>query len=131
MRHQAAARLSAFGSRARVEPFDLYNADDWRSYLAGADCVVSSLVVHHLDGAEKQRLFAVIGESLSARGALLIADLIHPQRPEAGELFAATWDQSVKETLTLVRPVNLAQGRRFCRRRLLLAASRACDLWRL
>ncbi|MBI1881058.1 MAG: hypothetical protein HYR94_23000 [Chloroflexi bacterium] len=96
MRSRTAGRLSAFGSRARVEPFDLYRIDDWLSCLEGVDCVVSSLVLHHLDGVEKQRLFVAIGERLSPRGALLIADLIQPQRPEASELFAATWDQSAK-----------------------------------
>lgn len=96
MRDQAAARLDAFGSRARVEPFDLFNLAEWQPCLEGVDCVVSSLVVHHLDDMEKQHLFAIIGQSLSDRGALLIADLLQPQRPEAGELFAATWDQSVK-----------------------------------
>jgi tRNA (cmo5U34)-methyltransferase len=95
MRAQAAARLSAFGSRASIEPFDL-DSGDWLSHLEGADCVVSSLVLHHLDGEQKQRLFAAIYERLSPRGVLLIADLIQPQRPEAGELFAATWDRSAE-----------------------------------
>ncbi len=96
MRTQTAARLSAFGSRARVESFDLYRVEDWLPHLEGADCVVSSLVLHHFDGAEKQQLFAALGERLSPRGVLLIADLIQPQRPEAGELFAATWDRSAE-----------------------------------
>lgn len=95
MRAQAAERLSVFGSRANIEAFDLY-ATEWLSRLQGVDCVVSSLVLHHLDGAEKQRLFAAIHEQLSPRGALLIADLIQPQRPETGELFAATWDRSAE-----------------------------------
>jgi SAM-dependent methyltransferase len=101
MRAQAAARLRGFGARARVEPFDLY-ANDWLAHLPGVDCVVSSLAVHHLDGAEKQRLFAAIEEDLSPRGVLLIADLIQPQRPEAGELFAATWDR-LAETQSLAQ----------------------------
>jgi trans-aconitate methyltransferase len=95
MRAQAARRLSGFGSRARVEPFDLYT-NDWLAHLEGVECVVSSLVVHHLDGEEKQRLFTAIAERLSLAGVLLLADLIQPQRPEAGELFAATWDRSAE-----------------------------------
>lgn len=95
MRAQATARLSAFGSRASVEPFDL-DSGDWLSHLEGADCAVSSLVLHHLDGEQKQHLFAAIYERLSVRGVLLIADLIQPQRPEAGEFFAATWDRSAE-----------------------------------
>jgi trans-aconitate methyltransferase len=95
MRDQTAMRLSHFGSRARVEPFDLYT-NDWLSYLQGADCVVSSLVIHHLEGEQKLSLFAAIEERLSSHGVLLIADLIQPQRPEASELFAATWDLSAE-----------------------------------
>jgi tRNA (cmo5U34)-methyltransferase len=95
MRSQAAERLSVFGSRATVEAFDLY-ATDWLAGLEGTDCVVSSLVIHHLDGDEKQRLFCAIGNRLARHGVLLLADLIRPQRPEASELFAATWDQSAK-----------------------------------
>lgn len=92
MRLQTARRLSAFGERVTVESFDLF-AGDWLAHVEGADCVVSSLVLHHLDDAEKQQLFAAIGERLSSRGVFLIADLVQPQRPEAGELFAAAWDR--------------------------------------
>ncbi len=95
MRAVTAERLKNFGSRASIEPFDLHT-DDWLPHLHGADCVISSLVIHHLDGADKQRLFAAIHEQLSPRGVLLLADLIQPQRPEALELFAATWDRSAK-----------------------------------
>lgn len=99
MRAQAAARL---GQRAEVAPFQLAAAG-WRGRLAGADCVLASLSVHHLDGAAKQRLFADIHAGLSTRGVLLLADLVAPQRAEAGRLFAATWDrlaeqQSLAET---------------------------------
>lgn len=95
MRAQAATRLHVFEARASVEPFDL-ESGDWLSHLAETDCVVSSLVLHHLDGEQKQRLFAAVYEHLSPRGALLITDLVQPQRPEAGELFAATWDRSAE-----------------------------------
>jgi SAM-dependent methyltransferase len=95
MRVQAIARLNAFGSRVSVEPFDL-NSGDWLSHLEGADCAMSSLVLHHLDGEQKQRLFAAIHQRLSPQGVLLIADLIQPQRSEAVELFAATWDRSAE-----------------------------------
>lgn len=92
---QTSQRLSRFDARAAVAPFDLFT-NDWLAYLQGADCIVSSLVLHHLDDAEKQALFAAIAERLSPRGVFLIADLVHPPRPEAGELFAATWDRSAE-----------------------------------
>lgn len=102
MRDQASRRLDVFGPRAAVEPFDLF-ARDWYEHLQDADCVVSSLCLHHLDGSEKQDLFAVMFEQLSAQGVFLMADLVKPQRPEAQALFAATWDrltetQSIAET---------------------------------
>lgn len=95
MRAQAVERLGPFGARARVEPFDL-TAREWLAFLKGADCAVSSLCVHHLSGPEKQRLFAAACERLSARGALLIADLVAPERPEGWALFAASWDREAE-----------------------------------
>ena len=65
--------------------------------LDGADVVVSSLCVHHLNGEGKRDLFAAVHDRLSARGCLLIADLVLPQREEARKLFAATWDRSARE----------------------------------
>jgi tRNA (cmo5U34)-methyltransferase len=49
--------------------------------------------LHHLSAEEKRRLFAELYRRLSTRGALLIADLVEPQRVEARALFAATWDR--------------------------------------
>jgi tRNA (cmo5U34)-methyltransferase len=84
--------LSRFGARAGVRLFSL-SASEWLPQLDSADCVVSSLCLHHLAAEEKQQLFAEVCGRLSARGALLIADLVEPQRGEARELFAATWDR--------------------------------------
>lgn len=92
MRRQAAGRLSRFDSRVSVQPFEL-TAMDWLPHLEAADCVLASLCLHHLDDTEKQQLFAAIFNHLSRRGVFLIADLVKPQRPEAGELFASTWDR--------------------------------------
>jgi tRNA (cmo5U34)-methyltransferase len=91
MRAQATERSRRFGSRVSVAAFDLA-ASDWLSRLQGFDCLLSSLCLHHLPGREKRRLFAAIAPQLSPRGALLVADLIEPQRPEARDVFAATWD---------------------------------------
>lgn len=93
MRTEAAKRLSQFNGRGRVEPFDLFSGE-WLSYLNNADCVLSSLCLHHLDDKGKQELFAAIYQRLSPRGALLIADLVAAQRPETSALFAATWDRA-------------------------------------
>lgn len=96
MRDATAHRLQPFGERSRVGAFDIAAAD-WYGALDGADAVVSSLCVHHLDAAGKRALFGAAGKRLSPRGALLIADLVLPARPPARELFAATWDESARE----------------------------------
>ncbi len=95
MRNQTAKRTRKYGKRVKISPFDLHEKD-WQHHLQQTDCVVSSLVIHHLDDQGKQDLFTTIYKQLSERGVLLIADLIEPQRSEAKTLFAATWDQITK-----------------------------------
>jgi tRNA (cmo5U34)-methyltransferase len=95
MREATARRLAPHGDRIRVDSLDLV-AEDWRVHLDGADAVVSSLVIHHLDGPGKKRLFEAIGLRTSERSALVIADLVEPACPQALELFAASWDESAQ-----------------------------------
>ncbi len=95
MRAAAAERLASHGHRVRVDAMDLA-AGDWLVNLNDADAVVSSLVIHHLDGPAKKRLFEAIGERTSARSALVIADLVEPASPQALELLAASWDESAR-----------------------------------
>ncbi len=96
MRAETQRRSATYAERLRVAPFDMAR-DDWYGLVDGADVVVSSLCVHHLDGAQKQALFRALAGRMSGRGALLIADLVLPRRAQSRELFAATWDQSVRE----------------------------------
>lgn len=95
MRNETAKNISPFGQRGQVTAFDLF-AIDWYTHLEQADVVVSSLCLHHLDHAAKRQLFVTISRKLTERGALLIADLVAPQRTEANELFATTWDQAAQ-----------------------------------
>jgi tRNA (cmo5U34)-methyltransferase len=106
MRAHAAARLHTFGVRASVAEFDLGSAD-WWPLLAGADAVVSSLAIHHLDGPGKQRLFGAIATRVSPSGALLIADLVQPKRVEAQELFASGWDAAATRQSRRQQVLNL------------------------
>src|SRR5262245_17916767 len=69
MRDETSRRLSDFGSRASVTAFDMAQ-DDWYPLIEDADCVVSSLCVHHLTGDEKQALFKAVAARLSPRGVL-------------------------------------------------------------
>lgn len=96
MRQATTERLAAFGARAQVGAFNMA-AHDWYGLLEGADAVLSSLCIHHLDAAGKQALFAAVGERLSARGAFLIADVVLHTRPQAREFYAATYDATVRQ----------------------------------
>lgn len=95
MRRETAARLASFGDRARVAAFDLASLD-WWDRMFGADLVVSSLCLHHLNDAKKQYLYKAAAERLSPRGALLIADLIEPQHPASRRLAADQWDADAR-----------------------------------
>jgi trans-aconitate methyltransferase len=96
MRAATANRLAAHEGRFEVDTFDLFQTD-WHDHLNGAGLVVSSLVVHHLDGAGKQALFKQIRARMDARAALLIADLVDPKRRAVRELFAATYDRAARD----------------------------------
>jgi len=84
-------RLAPSRNRATSRQFDMAQ-ENWYPQLEGADVVVSSLCVHHLDDGEKQQLFNVIGASLSDRGALLLADLVEPKHDSVKQLFAGSYD---------------------------------------
>ena len=91
MREHAANLLRPFGARAEVREFAL-ESDDWRGELDGADCVVSSLVVHHLDDDGKRRLFGEAYNRMNDGGALMLIDCVQPQRSEGVRLFADAYD---------------------------------------
>jgi tRNA (cmo5U34)-methyltransferase len=95
MRTATTERLAEHGHRVQVDSMNLA-AENWHSHLDGVDAVVSSLVIHHLDGRGKKRLFEAAGERTSARSAFVIADLVEPASPQALELFAASWDESTR-----------------------------------
>ncbi len=96
MRAQASRCLRVFGGRVTVEAFDLA-APHWLERVEGADSVVASLVLHHLPDGDKVRLFEALCRRLSERGALLIADVVEPQRPEPRAAFAETYDRVARE----------------------------------
>ncbi|CAN5252763.1 hypothetical protein BH23CHL1_BH23CHL1_06050 [soil metagenome] len=93
---KASELLTPFLSRCELEEFDLTGVD-WLDRIAAAGGVVSSLTIHHLSGEGKRQLFQNIFDRIAPGGAFIIADLVHPQRPEANELFAGAWDYSAAE----------------------------------
>ena len=104
MRETTAKRLKSFANRFEVAAFDMHQSD-WYPLIEGTNAVLSSLCIHHLDGAEKQGLFRAMQERIAEPGAFLIADLVQGQRAEANAFFGATLDgaaqkQSIEHTGT-------------------------------
>jgi tRNA (cmo5U34)-methyltransferase len=95
MRAATAERLSRFGDRFKVEPFDIEDLT-WLVRADGVDCVVSSLCVHHLHGDGKQRMFNRLASTLRPGGALIIADLVEPRHEIVRQFMADTWDHETR-----------------------------------
>lgn len=92
----AARRLARYDGRVTVTPFDLAAAD-WRRFPRPPHAVVSSLAIHHLDAAGKQRLYRDMAAALAPGGALVIADLVEAATEEGRRISAAHWDAAVRE----------------------------------
>ena len=96
MQEHASRLLKPFGERVDVRPFAL-DSDEWRSELDDADCVVSSLVVHHLTDEGKRRLFLEAHQRMSEFGALMLIDCVQPQRDEGTRLYEDAYDNISKQ----------------------------------
>jgi tRNA (cmo5U34)-methyltransferase len=81
----------------RFEGIQLDLADrSWRSFPWAPDAILSSLAIHHLDGAGKRELFRDMARTLAPGGALLIADLVQPATAAGAALAARAWDDAVR-----------------------------------
>ncbi len=87
--------LAPYTDRVELRPFRLED-QDWRAGLSDVRVVLSSLVVHHLDDAGKQALFADLYAALAPGGALLLADLVAPTSEAARRAYAAAWDAETR-----------------------------------
>ena len=96
MLEAAAAGLAAYGERFDVQLFDLAESS-WRHFPWPVHAIVSSLAVHHLDGAGKAALFADLHAALAPGGVLLLADLVLPVHAEGRAVAARGWDEAVRE----------------------------------
>jgi tRNA (cmo5U34)-methyltransferase len=92
---KTAQRLDGFAGRYTTREIDIA-AMDWRRFPWPVRAFVSSLAIHHLDGAGKQKLFADLAAALAPGGALVIADLIEPETQRGREVAARGWDQAVR-----------------------------------
>jgi tRNA (cmo5U34)-methyltransferase len=95
MRNAATQRTAHVADRIRVRAFEIETLD-WWNLMHGADVVVSSLCLHHLNDAKKQYLYKAVAERLGIRGALLVADLIAPVHPSALRVAAGSWDRAAR-----------------------------------
>lgn len=67
---------------------------DWRQGLRCGG-VVSSLAIHHLDGAEKAVFYRDVHEMLLPGGMFVMADLVEPVGAAARAVAADHWEQGV------------------------------------
>jgi tRNA (cmo5U34)-methyltransferase len=96
MLEQAQRRLTRFGERVKLEPFDLAD-QSWRHPQMAIQAVVSSLAIHHLDWEGKQALFQDVYNMLSEGGAFIIADMIEPATSAGRSVAADAWDDVVRQ----------------------------------
>jgi tRNA (cmo5U34)-methyltransferase len=95
MLDRAAERLAPFGGRHAVREADIED-HAWRQG-ATYGAVVTSLAVHHLDGAGKRTLYKDIHAMLAPGGAFVMADLVEPTGAAARALAGDHWEQAVRE----------------------------------
>jgi tRNA (cmo5U34)-methyltransferase len=96
MLERARQNLHMFGERFDARPFELADGA-WRRFVWPVQAVVSSLVIHHLDGWRKRALFSDLAGALEPGGVLLIADLVLPATRLGSRLAAVAWDEAVRE----------------------------------
>jgi tRNA (cmo5U34)-methyltransferase len=96
MLHRAQSALAAYGSRFQAQLFELAETD-WRRPNWPVHAVLSSLAIHHLDGAQKQALFRDVYTMLAPAGVFVIADVILPAPGLGWTVAANAWDQAVRQ----------------------------------
>ncbi|MGH3087796.1 MAG: class I SAM-dependent methyltransferase [Rubrobacteraceae bacterium] len=95
MLRRTGERLASFGPRAETRAFRLEDPA-WISRIeVPVRCFVSSLVIHHLDGAGKRELFRRLFEKLEPGGALLYADVVEEKSEQGRKYMACAWDEEV------------------------------------
>ena len=116
MLEKARQTCAAHAERFATRSFDLADRS-WRSFPEPVRAFVSSLAVHHLDGAGKRQLFRDLAAALAPGGALVIADLVLPATPAAHALAAKAWDEAVRrrslELAGRLRPYEVFRDERW------------------
>jgi trans-aconitate methyltransferase len=92
----ARASLAHYGARFQTMRFDLAERA-WRRPAFPVHAVVSSLAIHHLDGAQKLELFRDVHGMLEDGGAFAVADVVETAGARATETAARAWDEAVRK----------------------------------
>lgn len=96
MRESTRRAAGPHADRLEVAAFDLL-AEDWRDFGGRTvNAVVTSLAVHHLDGAGKARLFRDLHAALAPGGVFVLADLTEPPSGVGRAIAARAWDDEVR-----------------------------------
>jgi tRNA (cmo5U34)-methyltransferase len=95
MRQATRTTCAAHSARLTVGEFDLASRA-WRRFAEPVHAVVSSLAIHHLDGAQKRELFADMAAALARGGVIVIADIVRPPTQRGLDVAAAQWDDAVR-----------------------------------
>lgn len=93
-----AATRERAGAADRLDTRRIDIADrDWRRFDTPLRAAVSSLAVHHLDGAGKRSLFADLHAALAPGGVFVLADVVQPATAAGSAIAADLWDQEVQD----------------------------------
>jgi tRNA (cmo5U34)-methyltransferase len=95
MRQATRTTCAPHADRLTVKEFDLASRD-WRRFPAPVHAVVSSLAIHHLDGAQKRALFAEMAAGLASGGVIVIADIVRPPTQRGLDVAARQLDELVR-----------------------------------
>lgn len=96
MLRQTERTLQRFAGRVELRPFRLEDPSWLQGLEGGVRCFLSCLVIHHLDGPGKERLYVDLFQRLEPGGGLLIADLVAPTSERERSYLAQAWEDEVR-----------------------------------
>lgn len=95
MRAQTQDTCRDHAARLTTTAFEL-EGRGWRDFAEPPHAIVSSLAIHHLDGAQKRTLFADLAAALRPGGILVVADIVRPPSESGLGIAARQWDEAVR-----------------------------------
>ncbi len=96
MLREAGSTLDRFPGRFELQHFQIEDPFSLEAPHERPRCIVSSLVIHHLDGPGKFALYRELYRSLQNGGALLIADIVAPNSERERLHMARAYDEVVR-----------------------------------